>query len=550
MVAADRTGVVFEHHFGFADLGAGIPVRPHHRFEIGSISKIFTSTVILRLVREGRLRFDQPIGEVLPWAPAALHGRAITIERLLTHTAGLLQSVDALPDEVGQVASFAGTVSDASPGTFFHYSNLGFILLGLAAARVTDRTMPDLVRERILEPLGMRDTVSAVTHDHHARLARGYQPLRDDRPWIPGDPLIPAPWLEVAGSDGSVAGTSRDLARFGRMLLSRGAAGSGTPVIDPESFEAMISRVAPEGEETLVLPGVEPSESSAYGFGVNVERTAGRSVLTHGGGMVGYASFLLADLTAGVTVAVVTNANGDGPVAEAIARSVAAQLIAPVAGAAGGTPDPQRWIVAAGAGSLDPDARLGVFEAAGPTGVPLRIEVAVAEQRAETATLKIISGSETSPLLWNWNGRALTRLSSLRRFPLTFDGSQWLWGPRVYRRVDESSAHPAPSGDASDSPTGDAERERLRTFCGHYRTYSPWFTNFRIVLRGGALVLIASGGVEAPGDDVELVELASGTFRLGADPRLPERITFAPPVDGLSPWADRDGCRYSRSFTG
>lgn len=86
-------------------------------------------------------------------------------------------------------------------------------------------------------------------------------------------------------------------------------------------------------------------------------------------------------------------------------------------------------------------------------------------------------------------------------------------------------------------------------FCGHYRSYSPWFTNFRVVQRRGALVLIAPGGVEAPAEDVELVQVAPSTFRIGRDVALPERITFGPLINGVAAWADRDGCRYSRAFT-
>jgi hypothetical protein len=84
---------------------------------------------------------------------------------------------------------------------------------------------------------------------------------------------------------------------------------------------------------------------------------------------------------------------------------------------------------------------------------------------------------------------------------------------------------------------------------GHYRSYSPWYTNFRIVLRGGGLHLVAAGGVEGSRDDPLLVELSPGRFRIGAEAELPERLVVGPVVDGRAIYVVRDGCTYSRTFT-
>ncbi|TQR78549.1 hypothetical protein D8S82_33565, partial [Mycobacterium hodleri] len=131
----------------------------------------------------------------------------------------------------------------------------------------------------------------------------------------------------------------------------------------------------------------------------------------------------------------------------------------------------------------------------------------------------------------------MTSNKRLGEFALAFDAGTWVWGPRVFARAD------APS------PIGTAPATGMEPFCGHYRSYSPWFTNFRVLLRRGRLLLVAPGGVEAPADEAELVPLGGSTFRIGADPRLPERIVFGPLVGAVAPWADRDGCRYSRAFT-
>ncbi|CAN5715687.1 hypothetical protein BH09ACT8_BH09ACT8_12340 [soil metagenome] len=538
VLAVDRHGEVFSHRFGHADVAASIAVAPQHRFEIGSISKVFTSIAVLQLVGAGLLRLDEPIGAVLDWLPTSLRGDGITVGRLLNHTAGLVASVDAVPDEIAQVTTFAGDVSAAPPGTFFHYSNLGFVVLGLAVRHVAGRPLVDLVRTDILAPLEMTSTIACVTHDDYGSLARGYQPPRDDQPWVPRDAVVAAPWLEVAGADGNIAATVSDLGRFARMLLGRGTL-DGTTILSAADFDTMVKSVAPDGEDVLALAGVPATESSRYGLGINVERTGGHTVLSHGGGMVGYASFLLADLDDGIAVCVVTNANGDTPVAEAMARSVAAELTAP------GTVkldalDPHLW-----------DARLvenlnctGEFVDAttgsASSGGPSEIEVRADRRGDDLVALSVQCDGQRAPLLRTWSGAAVTPMRSLRRFAFTFDDGAWLWGPRMFTRADA----PSPA-----APTADPPASGLGPFCGHYRAYSPWFTNFRVVLRRGRLLLIAPGGVEAPADEAELVALSGSTFRIGADPRLPERITFGTPVGAVAPWADRDGCRYSRAFT-
>ena len=116
------------------------------------------------------------------------------------------------------------------------------------------------------------------------------------------------------------------MARFLRVLLGQGKL-DGAEVISEESFARIVGNLAPDGEDILLRGRHEPVLSSRYGLGVNVEETAAGRLLTHGGGMVGYASFLLADLANQIGVVVLSNANGDSPIAELIAREVHAEVV-------------------------------------------------------------------------------------------------------------------------------------------------------------------------------------------------------------------------------
>jgi D-alanyl-D-alanine carboxypeptidase len=402
-------------------------------------------------------------------------------------------------------------VPELQPGVAFHYSNVGFLLLGTAVAAVTGRPFTDVVAEGVLAPAGMAASIARVTNDDRARLATGYWSARSDRPWLPGDALEPSPFLEVAGADGNTAATIGDLAAFARLLLRRAEG-----VLPSALFDVMIGRTGPGGEEVLALSGVPASSISRYGLGVNVEVVEGRTVLTHGGGMVGYASFLHADLDRGRAVVVVSNANGDSPVAEAIARVIAAE-------ADGSVLDPARW-VASGKGL----PRAALPSMVGEFGdMTIRAEPDIDGGIALTVTL----AGETHPLFWSWGERVLTRHPLLRTFGLRFERGRWMSGSTVFGTLP-----------ASIDPD-------LESLCGRYRSYSPWFPEFRIVQRDGVLRLSMPGGVEAPGEDLPLIRLSDDYYRIGEAVSLPGRLRFGPLVAGVATWVDRDGCRYSRAFT-
>ena len=135
--------------------------------------------------------------------------------------------IDGTPEAAFQVWSLRGRRPGSAPGDRFHYSNVGYKALGLVIEAVEGRPYPEVVRSRILEPLGMTATEPAITHDVRSRLAVGYDYLHDDRIGYPGRPIVPATWLETATADGSIASTAGDMAAFARMLLRRGEGPAG-----------------------------------------------------------------------------------------------------------------------------------------------------------------------------------------------------------------------------------------------------------------------------------------------------------------------------------
>lgn len=461
-----------EYAFGLRGPG-GAPVEAGDRFEIGSISKTVAALAAARLEVEGVWGLDTPVRELLPWLELPLGAGEPSLRHLLSHTAGWAAGNSASPGEIAQALTLPQSRAVAAPGEYFHYSNVGFVVLGLAMAATTGRGFAEAVRELVLEPLGLPGAMANITGAERAALCPGTVPLRDDAPWAAGDPLAAQTWVEPAGADGNIGASAAELLRFASALASPGSV-ELAPWL-PEAVARIATPAAPGGEGVLGLGRRLAVGEDRYGLGVNVEPTSEGALLTHGGGMIGYGAFMIAHPDRGIAVSVVLSTPGEWPHAELLAREAhAAALEAVAAGASG-------------AGS------------------------------AESVDLEILLGSEDP----------LAEILPVRA-PL-LPGT----GP-------------------------------LAALTGHYRSYTPWCPHFEVgvaVEEGGAerLVLRAYSGVEAPTEDVPLVPLvasdgAAGSdaeapdlaFRVGADPRLPERIRFGDLIDGRAQTFDLDGCRYAR----
>lgn len=509
ITAVSRDEVLFERPFGLANIDARQPVEARHLFEIGSISKGFVGLMALKLVEAGKLDLDAPVTRYLPWFETTTDHAMFTTRHLLQHASGLVAGADAVPDELGQGWWMRALPTGSAPGQVFHYSNIGYVLLGLLISKVAGMPATDFCREQILTPLGMADTVPCVVNADRPRLAVGYTPAHDDRPWAPGDALAPATWFEVNGADGNIAASGCDMGRFLRMLLT-----GGERVVSPARFHEFITSLAPGGEPIVGFLEETGVTESRYGLGINIETIRGNTCLTHGGGMVGYATFVLADLDQGVAISVLTNGNGDCPLAQILARLGHA------------------WLTGVPLTAPSPD--LGIIRAVdGMAGRFVRGDQEITI-KAEKGGLTLTSDGVTGRLHRTWTARFVTDHPAFRLFHLTFEDGRWIHGERIFSPA-ATESRPLP--------------EHLRGVPGHYRSHSPWFTNFRIVGRDGCLFLIAPGGVEAPGEDVELVELSPGVFRLGCEAHLPERLILGPEIEGRVVTVERDGNRYSRTFT-
>lgn len=221
-------------------------------FDCASLTKVVaTTTSIMQLVEQGRVRLNDRVTEYLPEFQGG--DSPITVRSLLTHFSGLRPDVDLKPEWSGYETGIRLALVDQPrhpPGARFVYSDINFVLLGEIVRRVTGKMLPDFARETIFQPLGMRDTTFQPPPAWKARIApteiveRGREPLRG---------VVHDPTTRFMGGVAGHAGlfsTADDLAKFARMMLNRGEL-NGVRVVQSRTVEAFTAPQTPPNQPVL-----------------------------------------------------------------------------------------------------------------------------------------------------------------------------------------------------------------------------------------------------------------------------------------------------------
>jgi CubicO group peptidase (beta-lactamase class C family) len=286
-------------------------------FRLASMTKAFTATAVMLLVRDGKLGYDTALTDVFPSFPA--YGRAVTIRQLLTHTSGL-PDYEALMAQAEKAGAAAWTAERQihddevlallrgakegrfAPGTSFAYSNSGYVLLVLVVARTYGSTFGEFLEKRAFRPLGMQRTL-AYEAGRKEVAARAFGHARDGASFREADQ---SPTSATLG-DGGVYSNLSDLARWDEALrvstlLSPGAL---KPALDPATL--------PDGTLPRWPPGAKggdnlaPGERVAYGFGWMLDPWSGRRRVWHHGETIGFGTVIERFPDDGLTVVVLAN---------------------------------------------------------------------------------------------------------------------------------------------------------------------------------------------------------------------------------------------------
>ena len=288
--------------YGVASLESGYPLRPDSLFQIGSISKVYTATLVMTFVEEGVLDLDTPVSTYLPdlvLADAAARD-AITVRHLLAHTSGLEgdrftdygMGDDAL---TRAIAEFHTLRQITPPGETWAYCNSGFYLTGAIIERLTGKPFEAVMRERVFEPLGLTRSFffahEAITYP----VAVGHSPVQPGEPAHEVARRYPLP--RCVNAAGGIISDVGDLLRFAAFHLGDGTV-DGKRVLSPESLAAMRAPQAEAG-----------SFAEAYGLAWALHAYDGGWVVGHGGTTGGFQAQLRLVPGRGFAVAVLTNSS-------------------------------------------------------------------------------------------------------------------------------------------------------------------------------------------------------------------------------------------------
>lgn len=277
VLVAEGGKVIYKKGFGLANREWNIPNTPDTKFRLGSITKQFTSMLILQLVEQGKIDLKGKLSDYLPYYRKDT-GNQVTIHHLLTHSSGI-PSYTSIPNFFEDISRDPYPVEDFvkkycsgdlefEPGSRFLYNNSGYFLLGAIIESVTEKPYEEVLKEQIFDPLGMNDS----GYDRHSPIiphrASGYS--------ITFDGYLNAPYLDMSlpYAAGSLYSTVEDLYLWDQALYT----------------EKLLSA---KTKELLFTPYIQ---GYGYGWGIREKSLPDSEVkltsISHGGGINGFNTWI------------------------------------------------------------------------------------------------------------------------------------------------------------------------------------------------------------------------------------------------------------------
>jgi CubicO group peptidase (beta-lactamase class C family) len=306
---------------GVLNVETRVEVTPDSLFQIGSTTKVYTATAVMRLAEQGRVDLDRPLVETIPeFRLADLDvAQAVTPRHLLTHTSGIAGDYFADTgrgdDAIARFVECCRELGQDVPlGSTYSYSNTGFVILGHLVERVTGLVWDAAMRELVLEPAGLRHTVTSAEEVTRFRWAYGHV----------GDPASLAPvWglpRSAAPAGTTTLASAPDLVRFGRLFLEGGLADDGTRVLTQASIDEMLRPQADVPDRW--------SSGDHRGLGWMLWDRSGRTTFAHGGATVGQRAFLEVIPDRDLAIGLLVNGGRSAELGDALLRGLQRELAA------------------------------------------------------------------------------------------------------------------------------------------------------------------------------------------------------------------------------
>lgn len=311
----DHGQIAWTRTYGFADVAAKTPVTPETLFQAASISKPVSALAMLRLVQDGKLSLDEDVNVKLrSWKVPEnefTKEQKVTLRRIVSHSAGLTvhgfpgyASDEAVPTIIQilngeKPANTAPIRVDALPGTLWRYSGGGYVVMQLLLTEVTGKPFPQLLHDLVLQPAGM-------THSTYEQplpkslTAAAATPYRSG-----GEPVNGGPHTYPEMAPAGLWTTPSDLARLA-IEVENEYAGKSSKILLQEMMGQMLT----------------PQKGDS-GLGFILQNSGAQLLFAHGGANEGYRCDLEAYAETGQGVAIMTNSDSGGGLAEEYLRAVA-----------------------------------------------------------------------------------------------------------------------------------------------------------------------------------------------------------------------------------
>ena len=306
---------VFARGYGWRNVEEKLPVTPDTLFAIGSNTKSFTATLLAMQVDDGALTWTEPVRTVLP--EFRLHDPAATEEMtaadLLSHRSGLPRH-DLYWYATGRnrselLAGLHHLEPSASFRSRYQYQNLMFMTAGIVSERIGGKSWEELVRERILTPLGIeRATFSVIRMQDDEDFSYGYGADEEIE-------RIPFRNIDAIGPAGSINMSARDLATYVRFHIAYGKVGDKQLLKEASARYMQLPQMVMTGPLQARLQNGPEIGDPTYGLGLMVSSYRGRKHVSHGGGIDGFISAMewLPDEKIGVVALSNTTYSGTVP---------------------------------------------------------------------------------------------------------------------------------------------------------------------------------------------------------------------------------------------
>ncbi|WP_205856899.1 serine hydrolase domain-containing protein [Phytoactinopolyspora endophytica] len=309
------------HAYGVTNVETGQPVTDDTLFQVGSITKVWTATALMRLVEDGKLDLDQPVVTYLPELELATPEAtaSVTIRHLLTHTSGIdgdfFDDFGRGDDCLERYSAALGKVPQLFPaGATWSYCNSGFVLAGRLIERLTGQVWDAAMRELLYAPLGVQRTVTLPEEAILHSAAVGHVHVGNEPPVRTSSWMLP----RGMGPAGLISSTAADILAFARMHLAGGVAADGTRILSGASVSSM---------QTEDVPLPDPhGVAQSWGLGWFRASWGGTPVIGHDGSTIGQAAFLRLLPEHDLAVTLLTNGGQTRDLYESLLREVVRTL--------------------------------------------------------------------------------------------------------------------------------------------------------------------------------------------------------------------------------